>query len=627
MAWTWRYEGPDGCARCSPPRAPRRRSTFPNQSDAETWIGETWRELLEAGVHQVVLFDGDREVYGPMGLNAVLTIDPEEPARGRCSESTGRAPGWPPRSALSRPLAAAARGRPGTVRTVEAYGPGPLQRGEWWLPPGEHGGDAAAADRRAGARRLLAARLRPLAGGRGRRRPRGPRLPGVEPRLHGGRRRLAGDAARRRRRRTTTCCAAAWPAGSTRPAPPSSGTAPAGTSPCGWPAAPGCPRARPGPARPRRRPRSSSRRPRSPRSSSGAREGLGGGAVARPARRHARAGARSATGSPTRSRWRPPGCRCVLLHSRADALVPYAQSEAYAGGGAGARPSSSRCPATTSPTSTRRARRSRSCAGPSAASRGAWPGLSVSDGSVVTTGREHLVDAGLERRVEPHAGRPPRRPRSCSGRDAPTIAALTPSSCSTHATARPAMRQARPRRRAGLSCCTASSTSSRIQRWIMSAPPVGVGGARALRRRLARQVLAGQHALRDRRPDDLPDALVLAQRQHLGLDDAPERAVLRLRRHDAVEAHLARRSRSASRDLRRLPLADPDVVHLAGADEVVERPQGLLERRLVVEAVRLVEVDRVGLQPPQRRVAGLQDVLARQAAVVRARRRSASRPW
>ena len=30
----------------------------------------------------------------------------------------------------------------GTVRTVEAYGPGPLQRGEWWLPPGQDGGDA-----------------------------------------------------------------------------------------------------------------------------------------------------------------------------------------------------------------------------------------------------------------------------------------------------------------------------------------------------------------------------------------------------------------------------------------------------------------------------------------------------
>ena len=44
--------------------------SFPNQSDAESWIGETWRDLLEAGVHQVVLYEGDRRVYGPMGLNA-----------------------------------------------------------------------------------------------------------------------------------------------------------------------------------------------------------------------------------------------------------------------------------------------------------------------------------------------------------------------------------------------------------------------------------------------------------------------------------------------------------------------------------------------------------------------------
>jgi len=39
-----------------------------NQSDAESWIGEQWRELAEAGVAQVTLFDGDRKVYGPMPL-------------------------------------------------------------------------------------------------------------------------------------------------------------------------------------------------------------------------------------------------------------------------------------------------------------------------------------------------------------------------------------------------------------------------------------------------------------------------------------------------------------------------------------------------------------------------------
>jgi hypothetical protein len=67
MAWTWRYEGPDGTP-VHPEGAPEPES-FPSQSDAESFIGETWRELLEAGVQQVTLFEGDRKVYGPMGLD------------------------------------------------------------------------------------------------------------------------------------------------------------------------------------------------------------------------------------------------------------------------------------------------------------------------------------------------------------------------------------------------------------------------------------------------------------------------------------------------------------------------------------------------------------------------------
>ena len=66
-AWTWRYEAADGSELPAPEGADE---SFPNQSDAESWLGETWRQLLEAGVHQVVLLEGDREVYGPMGLNA-----------------------------------------------------------------------------------------------------------------------------------------------------------------------------------------------------------------------------------------------------------------------------------------------------------------------------------------------------------------------------------------------------------------------------------------------------------------------------------------------------------------------------------------------------------------------------
>lgn len=68
MAWTWRYEGPDGES-VGTDETPRGEA-FPTQSDAETWLGENWRELLSAGVHQVTLLQDAREVYGPMGLSA-----------------------------------------------------------------------------------------------------------------------------------------------------------------------------------------------------------------------------------------------------------------------------------------------------------------------------------------------------------------------------------------------------------------------------------------------------------------------------------------------------------------------------------------------------------------------------
>jgi hypothetical protein len=64
VAWTWRYESRDG----SPVSLPD-HPVFPSQSDAETWLGEVWRDLLEDGVDQVVLLDDERTVYGPMSLH------------------------------------------------------------------------------------------------------------------------------------------------------------------------------------------------------------------------------------------------------------------------------------------------------------------------------------------------------------------------------------------------------------------------------------------------------------------------------------------------------------------------------------------------------------------------------
>jgi hypothetical protein len=68
VAWTWRYED-DAGGEVSPAEAPS-GEPFPTQSDAETWLGENWRELLSAGVTQVTLLDSGREVYGPMSLRS-----------------------------------------------------------------------------------------------------------------------------------------------------------------------------------------------------------------------------------------------------------------------------------------------------------------------------------------------------------------------------------------------------------------------------------------------------------------------------------------------------------------------------------------------------------------------------
>jgi hypothetical protein len=64
--WHWRLEDAEGNEVTSGEGSPR----FPSQSDAESWVGEVWRDLADEGVDQVTLLEGDREVYGPMSLHA-----------------------------------------------------------------------------------------------------------------------------------------------------------------------------------------------------------------------------------------------------------------------------------------------------------------------------------------------------------------------------------------------------------------------------------------------------------------------------------------------------------------------------------------------------------------------------
>lgn len=69
--WWWRLEDGTGTEIELPPgHAEYVDQRFPTQGDAESWIGEAFRPLVAAGVTAVTLMELDREVYGPMSLNA-----------------------------------------------------------------------------------------------------------------------------------------------------------------------------------------------------------------------------------------------------------------------------------------------------------------------------------------------------------------------------------------------------------------------------------------------------------------------------------------------------------------------------------------------------------------------------
>jgi hypothetical protein len=54
MAWSWKYDTSDG---------PTSTGGFPDQAEAEAWVGESWQALYAAGARAVTLLDAGREVY------------------------------------------------------------------------------------------------------------------------------------------------------------------------------------------------------------------------------------------------------------------------------------------------------------------------------------------------------------------------------------------------------------------------------------------------------------------------------------------------------------------------------------------------------------------------------------
>ena len=128
-------------------------------------------------------------------------------------------------------------------------------------------------------------------------------------------------------------------------------------------------------------------------------------------------------------------------------------------------------------------------------------------------------------------------------------------------------------------------------------------------------VLAGQEAAGERVVGDDADALVAAERQQVGFDIAPEDVIARLVAVEAGEAGLIGRGERQPQ-LPGAVVGRAGVADFAPAAQVVERLHRLLDRRVAVGPVQLVEVDVVGLQAAQRLVDGGEDVLARRSALV-----------
>ena len=66
MTWNWQFEKQDGTLITA---GDLPREVFGSQGDAESWLGENWRDLLTAGVDQVTLKEEGRTEYGPMSLH------------------------------------------------------------------------------------------------------------------------------------------------------------------------------------------------------------------------------------------------------------------------------------------------------------------------------------------------------------------------------------------------------------------------------------------------------------------------------------------------------------------------------------------------------------------------------
>jgi len=67
MSWHWQAAAQRGAGKIDTAELGLDQQ-FPSQGDAESWLGEIYPDLMQAGVDSVTLYEEDRMVYGPMRL-------------------------------------------------------------------------------------------------------------------------------------------------------------------------------------------------------------------------------------------------------------------------------------------------------------------------------------------------------------------------------------------------------------------------------------------------------------------------------------------------------------------------------------------------------------------------------
>ena len=139
--------------------------------------------------------------------------------------------------------------------------------------------------------------------------------------------------------------------------------------------------------------------------------------------------------------------------------------------------------------------------------------------------------------------------------------------------------------------------------------------AGALRVLLPSPVFAGEQAAGEWAPDEHAEPLVNCRGHELVLGLTCLQRVVDLLTDKALVAAAG----AYPEGLQELPagvVRAADVADLAGTDEAVERLERFLERGLAIPLVHLIEVDVVGAEPAQARLARLDQMLSRKASIV-----------